>query len=390
MAGVRQRRMIGDDLKGRHNSLNFIRLILATMVVISHAADLGSFPHWSGTLNSTSVATMAVYGFFGISGYLIAGSVVRNAPGRYLWQRVLRIFPGLWLCLLVTGLVFGVLAWRAHPIPGCTWSCYFNTGDGPWPYFWRNASLPGIIPQQIGIAGTPRGVLLVGIWNGSLWTLAYEFIAYLILLALSTLGMLRHRIWTVLAAVGLAAIDITITGVHGLSTHFNAIHNVGPEQLIRLTLIFLVGSLIYLYRDRVPDSGWLALILITLFFADMMIPNGPHKMPAFQFTVSNVLAPTLVYPLLWVSIHLPPSFQKVGATNDISYGVYVYGYPVTQLLVMWHAPRLGVVPYLVLCCAVTACFGAFSWFVIEERSLRLRKRSWPSRLSRSPSPERAA
>ena len=384
MTEVRQRRVIGDDLKGRHNSLNFIRLVLATLVVISHAADLGSFPNWSGTINNTSVATMAVYGFFGISGYLIAGSVLRNDMGRYLWQRVLRIFPGLWLCLVVTGLVFGVIAWHAHPIRGCSWSCYFNTGDGPWPYFWRNATLPRIATQQIGIAETPRGVVLVGIWNASLWTLAYEFIAYLLLLALSVLGMLRRRIWTLVAAIVLAVIDVTITGVHALSTHFNAIHNFGPEELVRLTLIFLVGTLFYLYRDVLPDSGWLALVFLGLFLVDTIIPNGPHKMPAFQFTRSNVMAPALVYPLLWAGIHLPTPFRKVGAKNDISYGVYVYGYPVTQLLVMWHVPRFGVIPYLLLCCGVTACFGVMSWFLIEARALRLKKLSWPTRRTRSP------
>ncbi len=103
------RTSLGDALDPGHNSLNFLRLVLASTVLLSHAWSFG----WFGaepTVHETTFATIAVYGFFGISGYLIAGSALRNRPGRYLWQRCLRILPGYWVALIVTA--FGLI-WLA-------------------------------------------------------------------------------------------------------------------------------------------------------------------------------------------------------------------------------------------------------------------------------------
>ena len=134
-------RTIGDGFSGRHNSLNFLRLVLATLVVYDHAVGLGGFGQiW--TINDNSIGTLAVYGFFGISGFLIAGSAVRNGPWRYLWQRFLRIFPGFWVCLILTALVFGVLNVLTDPLPHCGLSCYFSGSNGPFPYLYRNWLLP--------------------------------------------------------------------------------------------------------------------------------------------------------------------------------------------------------------------------------------------------------
>ncbi len=101
---------IEQSFSAKRNSLNFLRLVLAIMVVFSHSITVGRFgSEW--ILGKTTLGTVAVYGFFGISGYLIAGSAARNNAGRYLWQRFLRIFPAFWICLLVTALLFGTIAW---------------------------------------------------------------------------------------------------------------------------------------------------------------------------------------------------------------------------------------------------------------------------------------
>ncbi len=111
-AGKARRR--GSDtfpIHARHNSINFLRLVLAFIVVISHAIALGNV-HVQNGVNQSSFGQLAVYGFFGISGYLIAGSVLRNSVGRYIWQRFLRILPGFWFCLIVTAFGIGFVACR--------------------------------------------------------------------------------------------------------------------------------------------------------------------------------------------------------------------------------------------------------------------------------------
>jgi len=75
---LRVPRVLGDSLKDRDNSLNFLRVLFASLVLLSHAAGLAGFNNWVGLINQSSIAQIALYGFFIISGYLIAGSVLRN------------------------------------------------------------------------------------------------------------------------------------------------------------------------------------------------------------------------------------------------------------------------------------------------------------------------
>ena len=362
---------IGAGLDPRHNSLNFLRLVLALAVIVSHCVAFGAFGSWSRweSYNHTPLGTLAVYGFFGISGYLIAGSVLSHRPLRYLWQRFLRIFPAFWVCLVVTAFVFGVIAWYAVPQSCRHFACYLHGTNGPFPYLYRNLLLK---VEQNSISGTPRGdysPFLWGVWNGSAWTLFYEFLCYLMLLALAVLGLLRHR----LAALGLTlALMVTIAVITldpGLRGQFNPDHNWILMNMLKFSAIFLGGALIYLYRDRIPDSGWLALGCTAVFVADLLVPLHGER-TVLGFAVSGLFTPLVAYPLLWLGAHLP--FPRVGARNDYSYGLYIYAFPVQQLLAIWGATRLGYVPYTGLVILATSVLAVASWWLVEKRALSLK------------------
>lgn len=150
-------------------------------------------------------------------------------------------------------------------------------------------------------------------------------------------------------------------------------------NLMVLSVAFLAGTLIYLYRERVPDSALLAIGCAIGFVATLYIPNGGH--PSFgRLTPSNFGAFLLAYPLLWLGAHLP--FYWIGAKNDYSYGVYIYAFPLTQLLTDLGAQRVGFVPFMLLTASVTLAFAVMSWWLIEKRALRLKKvavgRQWPN------------
>ena len=358
--------MLGERFSTQHNSLNFLRLCLALMVVFSHAVPAGAFGN-EEILNGTGFGTVAVYGFFGISGYLIAGSAVRNGAGRYLWQRFLRIFPGFWVCLIVTAFVFGVVGWLSSPLHHCGLSCYFNARSGPFDYVYRDWFLKY---NQNAISGTPIGVPLSLTWNSSLWTLFYEFLCYLLLVGLSLTGLLRRRVWVLLGSAGLWGTVALITVTPSLNHHFNVFDNWAVMNFLKFATIFMVGAVIYLYRERIPDSGWLALGCTAIFVGGLWLPTAGQA-PAYTFTTSDLCAPFVAYPLLWLGIHLP--FQRVGARNDYSYGIYIYAFPVTQLLVIWGAWRLGYPVFALLCVLGTIPFAVGSWWFIEKRALSWKK-----------------
>jgi len=369
------RKTIGGSFSGRHNGLNLIRLVLATLVLVDHAFGLGG---WSlGSLNLTNVGSISVYGFFGISGFLIAGSAVRNRPGRYLWQRFLRIFPGLWVCLAVTGFLFGIVAYVHTPLAHCGLSCYFSAPNGPFSYVYRNALLPNAHLYQFTIAGTPRKVPEPGIWDGSLWTLFYEFLCYLILVAFARAGFLRRRVVTLAATVVLWGAIFVITLHRSFDSAFSLFKHAEAMNLMKFAAIFLVGAVIYLYREVVPDSGWIALACGIGYLASLYLPNGgsphfPHN-PVYFFTASDLFTPLVAYPLLWLGIHLPPVLQKIGARNDYSYGVYIYAYPATQILAVFGVQRWGIAPFVILSVILTAPLAVGSWWLVEKRALSLKR-----------------
>ena len=108
--------MLGDALRGHNNSLGFIRLVLASLVIVDHAFPLGGFgvePVAGWTIGQTSLGGIAVAGFFAISGYLITKSGLAADILQFLWRRFLRIFPAYWAVLLVTALVIAPIVWWA-------------------------------------------------------------------------------------------------------------------------------------------------------------------------------------------------------------------------------------------------------------------------------------
>ncbi len=178
-------RSIGAAFDPRRNARDPLRLVLALLVVVSHALVLGR--HRSEVLlGYGTLSGIAVDVFFAISGYLIAASAAHDHVGRYLWQRFLRIFPGFWACPAVTAVVAGPVAWIAsgRPFGAC------GAPSGP-PH--DRAANAGLCMTAWDIAGTSAHVPHPAVWDGSLWTLELEDACYLLVAALAVACLLRRR-----------------------------------------------------------------------------------------------------------------------------------------------------------------------------------------------------
>ena len=158
-----------------------------------------------------SFGGLAVFGFFVVSGFLVTRSF-DGSPNflSYIWKRFLRIFPGFWVCLLVTVLVFAPLAfWFEHD----TLQGYLHTHtDSPSGYLKNNALLS---MNQYNIddllGNNPYAHIHAGFqaWDGSLWTLIYEFKCYLGVMVLGMIGVFRKWRPTVLVlSLGLWALQL--------------------------------------------------------------------------------------------------------------------------------------------------------------------------------------
>ncbi|SIN70600.1 acyltransferase family protein [Agromyces cerinus] len=372
---------MSDGLNGHRNSLGFLRLFMAVLVIFSHAFILGGWGHdpvGRLTHQQESAGGFAVVAFFAMSGYLVTQSGAATDVVQFLWRRFLRIFPGFWVVLLLTAFVVGPLMWKLHY--GQSLGSYFSgdTDGGPLDYVARNFDLT---IEQLGIhslfSDGPFGESTGGrsSVNGSLWTLAYEWRAYLFIAVLVLFGGVRKLRFVALAAVLLLAIGLA-AGTFASPAPSSPLPFV-DAKFAKVALAFAVGSCLSAFSDRVPLDdrlGWFSWLVV----AASLLQGG--------WLVAGVIA--LPYALLWTAVRLPAVFQKIGARNDYSYGVYIYAFLIQQVTVAIGWNSFGYVPWVAATLALTFAAAWASWHLVERPALRLKNRGpglglahWRSRLS---------
>jgi peptidoglycan/LPS O-acetylase OafA/YrhL len=299
---------------------------------------------------------VAVDGFFVISGYLICRSRVKGGPGggrAYLWKRFLRIVPGYWVCLVVTAFIVSPIAW-AHEY-GSLHNFVSLKADGPVRFVVQNMSF---LSRQSSIAGVFGGSHMPGAVNGSIWTLFYEVAAYVGIALLAWVRLLRHRPWVAPAFPGALLGVLAYCDLSSPRLQSGVIHDGS-----RLGLFFAIGMSFYLWERWVPVSGWVAAATAALWLASPWLV-GPGLARDWQLLGAVPFA----YLVLWLAIRLP--LARVGRKADLSYGTYLYAWPVQQLLTMWGVPSRGWVTYSLLSIAASTALAVASWHLVESPMLK--------------------
>lgn len=333
--------------RGRPNALNVIRLALAVGVILWHSFPLTGTPFVGGRPLVQLLGYGFVDGFFVISGFLITRSWLGNPSVRtFLSARASRILPAFWVCLLVTAFVLAPLGtW----LSGGDVSAMLFSGDAVM-YVVRNWALWIF---QYGIDGTPSDVPFEGVWNGSLWTLSWEFICYLGILVLGRAGLLRSA-WPLCIAFGLVWV-MTLVGVG------DAFDNGFVRNALRFALVFLAGAVVARIEHRIV----LSRVGVALAFVGVAVSL---LLPDYRL----LAAPALAYGLIGIGGLL--STPRLAIRNDISYGMYVYAFPVQQLLASAGLIGLGVPGFWVVASLATVPLAAASWFLVERPVIRLNRR----------------
>lgn len=325
----------------KRNSLNAVRLVLASSVIVCHGAVITSGSTAPRGLFDPLVGQLPVDGFFALSGFLIAGSWLRRPQGgSYLRSRLGRLMPGYWVCILVTALVAAPVS--AVATGGTSWSELLSASG---QYIVKNA---GLVVVQHDIAGTPSGVPYPGDWNASLWTLKWEMLCYLAVLALGVLGLMGRRWVHLMGFAGALALSVLCVSADLPGIFADA---------SRFALMYEAGVLLYLFRKRIPVS-WPLVVS-----AAGVIVLSAAVVPDYRL----VAALPLGYVLLGLGSLV--TSDRLRLRNDVSYGMYVYGFPVEQLLA--HTP-VGDVPLLVFCTVAIICtypLAALSWFFVEKPAM---------------------
>jgi peptidoglycan/LPS O-acetylase OafA/YrhL len=354
-------------LEIRDNNFDVLRLVAAGLVLLSHCFPLTGHPEPFAELTGATLGEVGVVMFFAMSGFLIAKSWTDEpTPGRYFIKRGLRLLPALVVAVAFTTLVIGPL------FSELTVRDYF-TDPETWFYLIRASLL-------VTIAGRLPGVFEDNVYpdavNGSLWTLPLEAGCYVMVAVLGLIGLLQRR------AVLLAAAAVLLLAVSPLSPVSASVAVTAGGNLtsvLELVAAFLVGALLYSLRDRLKITwaapGVLGLLWVLSWETDWK-------------TVATVLF--LSATVIVFAFRTPAPLRRLTAPGDVSYGIYVYAFPVQQSVSALWGPGLAPGVMFLIALPVTYGLAFLSWRLIELPALRRKRRGRQPQPARGLAPAAAA
>lgn len=337
-----------NSYNAKDNAIGFIRLILAIFIIVQHSYALLGQADPLSSIGLISFGALGVNGFFILSGFLITSSWLNSKSLiNYAWRRVLRIFPAFWICLLVTALIVTplIIIVKGQSINQYTWSQMVG-------YISKNLT---IIINQPDIANLTDHLAEKSL-NGSLWTLSWEFLFYILLAIGGVFGALTNRKWLLIiftiiyiACYWLDACKCTV-----FLKYYSSVN------VAVLPYYFLVGSMGFLYKKHIPDSKIMFTICIVLWLLDLKYnPNYPLH-PIF-----------LLYILLWLTTNLP--FKSIERFGDFSYGLYIYHFVVIQTLLITFNNQFQPITLLLITLPIAFGLAYLSWNLIEKRYMNFKK-----------------
>jgi peptidoglycan/LPS O-acetylase OafA/YrhL len=333
----------------KDNNLNIIRLLLALLVILSHSfpVALGAGgesrgePLFAWTHGMASSGSIAVNSFFFISGFLVTASWLRSKSLLdYFAKRVLRIYPAfivamgfsaalIWLCCP------GFRGAVVHPL---NWI---------WVLLKDLLFLSSNSINWLGIfSGNPYSMVA----NASLWTIPMEFGCYLAVMVIGVFSLFKRRLLLLIPAV-LYYQFYVMSAFHGRN---------GLDQAF---VCFMVGAIFWLWQDKIPFSKYIAGSCLVILLAASQFE--PWFIWAFPIAGG--------YCLLWLAYGPRLLFSNWAEKTDLSYGTYLYAFPIQQLLAMSMALRHPLYIFVVAT-PITLGLAWLSWNLVEKRFLAMKNR----------------
>ena len=335
--------LLQEILNKEKNNLDIFRVIAALMVIYGHAYAIlpstGPGDLLGGFIGFDYSGSLAVKIFFFLSGLVVTNSLLtKRHLARFLVARFFRIWPALAFTLLVSAFLLGPLLSEQFPAE------YFSNKK-VLAYFYKGLSmnikyeLPGVFEDN-----ALRAV------NGSLWSIPHEVFAYLTLAALLVLGLLKPRFRLLTIPIFILILIDPLLENPVIFTWLPA----NPEIRL-LAPCFAFGALLAIWKDKV-DIGWTPCLAAWIAFLLL-------KQSCCNFY--------LFYLALFMSI-IQLSSQEVlvrlKPTADISYGIYLWGWPVQQILVLFFVDY-GIRFNQISAIFISVVMGFLSWYLIERRSI---------------------
>jgi peptidoglycan/LPS O-acetylase OafA/YrhL len=330
------------SIQSKNNNFNLVRLGAALVVIGIHT--VGEFGNYG---------ILGVPAFFFISGLLVSESLRKNSSWKkYSAKRVLRIYPAAIVCIILSSLVMG---------PIVTTLSVSNYLSDPATYkFLLNCfliridyRLPGVFTQRF---------LWTSSVNASLWTLPLELKLYAGLLIFYLIPFLYKRLFLILMIL-LLCFPLYFFNVQ-IEQFFYQLTGIKYDTWIFYTIVpyFLIGVLCNIYSHRIIlYQYWLLAVIPLYFFSEF-------------FSILNltgfVLLPLFILLLATSSL---PFIKKLVPKSDLSYGIYLYAFPIQQIISAFIKPSNNII-LLLLTIAAVIPIAFCSWHLIEKKAMAIAKK----------------
>ncbi len=257
----------------------------------------------------------------------------------------MRIYPGLitvcLVCVFLLGPLLTTLPRKVYWQHQQTFNYLYNASAWVIEY-----PLPAVF------ADNPRPYAV----NGSLWSLPYEVTCYIVLAVLSFLpGTSRVKLTcgaAILALMVLARPPESAIGPFSLYLGMDYYHG-------KMGLLFALGSVVASWRIQIRPLLRPAILLLVIA---LLLPHGGWQLLLYVLGMGTLT--------LWLALYgtwLPRVPTRMG---DWSYGAYLYGFPVQQVLAHFKWHEISFVGYVVACTVITFALAGLSWHLVEKQALR--------------------
>lgn len=334
------------------NNFDFLRFSLASLVIFSHSFALLSGSNATDPLHrltrgQITLGELAVDGFFILSGFLVTHSWTRSpALGTFLLKRASRIYPGFIVVTVLSALLIFPIAYR---FPFGTMPNGLLGSQALSLVTLRAAEPPGAFPQNA-----------IHAVNGSLWSIPFEAWCYVGTAACGLAGAIRNRkvILALLVSSTLVSLAFVLWNLNPGAKILGVIFG-WPRLWARMLPYFLSGMVFYLYQDRIRYTTLGALGAALALALASAVPHG-----------WSIAGPWCgAYLLLWLAFNRTVALNGWGKYGDFSYGIYLYAFPLQQLIIHEFRPAH---PLLLFSFSLPASvvLGALSWHGVEKCFVR--------------------
>ena len=331
------------DASGGYTAgFDYLRLILAVSVLSWHTLYASGSNALEDSIRSGPFAFFPdalVPMFFAISGFLVAHSLHKSTLPGYITLRAVRIVPALAVEVTLSAIILGAL-FTSLPL-----GSYFRDPDF-YAYFLDiiglvHYKLPGVFDSNV----VPHLV------NAQLWTVLIEIVCYSMLALFAVFRLLSRR------ALFTGLVVVLCLATAAWSFAGGDLHDSSNSGRLP-TLCFLAAVAVYLYRDSIPCSaaaGYGSLIVSAILLAT----------PAIAFFAPFPLA----YATIWLGLRQPRRLPF----GDLSYGIYLFHFPIEQTI-MHLRPGITWWQLVLVALPATTAVAWLSWTFVENPVLS-RKRS---------------